>query len=182
MGVVVVGVTGATRCGKGRVSTALSAILGGAEVVKQDKFWFRRWRSPTGEPSEEEPECTDFAKFVQKIQKAKEAAAFSGRRFVIAEGFSMLHDASVRALLGPIHMLEISREECIRRRSAPKGPLNPRPINAGRVATVVWPAHERHCSASIDPLGNRVQRHAEPSTEAEMAAIVSQILAPLLAE
>ena len=90
-------------------------------------------------PSEEEPECTDFAKFAQKIQKAKEAAAASGRRFVIAEGFQLLHDASVRALLGPIHMLELSRAECIRRRSAPVGQLNPNPIDAGRMETVVWP-------------------------------------------
>ena len=133
-------------------------------------------------PSEEEPECTDFAKFAQKIQKAKEAAAVSGRRFVIAEGFQLLHDASVRALLGPIHMLELSRAECIRRRSAPVGQLNPNPIDAGRMETVVWPAHERHCSISIDPLGNRVQRHAAPSTEAEVDAIVGQILAPLLAD
>lgn len=40
---------------------------------------------------------------------------------------------------------------------------------------MVWPAHERHCTTSIDPLGARVQRHAAPSTDAEVAAIVNKI-------
>lgn len=124
--VVVIGVTGATRCGKGRVSAALSEELREAAVVGQDRFWCQHWRCPiTGVLSDEEPQCTDMAKFAQEIQKAKEVAAASGRRFVIAEGFTLLHDASIRALLGPIHMLELSKDECIRRRSASTPPTHP---------------------------------------------------------
>ena len=37
-GVVVIGITGCTRCGKGRVSQALAELLG-ADIVGQDLFW-----------------------------------------------------------------------------------------------------------------------------------------------
>lgn len=183
--VVVIGITGATRCGKGRVSKALAETLGNVAVVGQDAYWFRPWPdAATGEPSAEEPECTDHAKFAENIQEATAAAAAaSGARFVIAEGFQLLHDASVRALLGPIHLLELSRDECICRRSAPRDELrNPNPINAGEMERVVWPAHLRYCTASVDPLGARVRRHVAPSTDDEVAATVSQILASLPAE
>ena len=176
--VVVIGVTGATRCGKGRVSTALSAALGGAAIVSQDQYWFRQWQDPVSQLSEEEPECTDHVKFAQAIQEAKVAASKTGPPLVIAEGFQLLHHASVRALLlGPIHMLELTRDECIRRRSAPRGKLNPNPVDVSKMKSVGWPAHERHRALSIDPLGVRVQRHAAPSTDSEVAAIVDQITA-----
>ena len=35
----VIGITGCTRCGKGRVSEALSAALGGVQIVGQDSHW-----------------------------------------------------------------------------------------------------------------------------------------------
>eukprot|EP01044_Picomonas_judraskeda_P005300 COSAG03_NODE_497_length_7415_cov_2.348004_3_plen_224_part_00 len=47
---------------------------------------------------------------------------------------------------------------------------------------IVWPAFLRHCTASVDPLGARVRRHVAPSTDDEVAATVSQILASLPAE
>ena len=173
--VVVIGITGATRCGKGRVSKVLSEALGNAAVVGQDAFWVRDWRdAATGQVSQDEPECTDHAAFARAI----EVAATMGARFVIAEGFQLLHDASVRALLGPIHLLELSRAECIRRRSAPRDGLrNPIPIDTRKMEGMVWPAHERYCAASVDPLGARVERHAAPSTDAEVAATVARIVA-----
>eukprot|EP01043_Picozoa_sp_COSAG02_P012773 COSAG02_NODE_501_length_21049_cov_34.002768_2_plen_803_part_00 len=182
--VIVIGITGPTRCGKGRVSKALAETLGNVAVVGQDAHWFRPWPdAATGEASAEEPECTDHAKFAEKIQEATAAAAASGARFVIAEGYQLLHDASVRALLGPIHWLQISRDECIRRRSAPRDELrNPHPIDATKMKRVVWPAYLRYCTASVDPLGARVRRHVGPSTEDEVAATVSQILASLPVE
>jgi hypothetical protein len=182
--VVVIGITGATRSGKGRVSEALSKALGNATVVGQDKFWLCSRQRPdvvTGEMSSEEPECINHVRFARETQQATAAAAAeSGRRFVIAEGFQLLHDDSVQALLGPIHLLELSRAECIRRRSASRDKLrNPRPIDASKMERVVWPAYERYCAASVVPLGARVARHAAPSTDAEVAAIVRQIVASL---
>ncbi len=174
---IVIGITGATRSGKGRVSRALALALGGATIVGQDKFWFRPWPdAATGELSEEEPECTNHSIFAEKIQEA----IASGARFVIAEGFLLLHDASVRALLGPIHLLELSRDECIRRRSAPRDEhRNPNPINAMKMKEVVWPAYLRHCAASINPLGARVVRHEAPTTDGDVEATVGKILASL---
>ena len=55
---VVIGITGCTRCGKGRVAAALSEKLGGVEIVGQDNFWLGPRPDPSGQMSDEEPACT----------------------------------------------------------------------------------------------------------------------------
>ena len=168
---VVIGITGCTRCGKGRVAAALSEKLGGVEIVGQDNFWQGPRPDPSGQMSDEEPACTDNAAFAREI----ETAARKAQRYVIAEGFQLLHDASVRALLGPVHFLDLGRDECIRRRAQPRGPHNPHPISKEKLAAVVWPAHERHMAAAVDPLGARVTRHPAPATDAQVGAIAEAI-------
>ena len=126
--VVVIGLTGCTRSGKSRVARALEARLGRnprVAVVGQDAFWSRsvRVRLPSGGEwsSDEEPQCTDHAKFACAIEAAVAAGRGRGdggggtrrsaRRdvvVVVAEGFQLLHDARVRELLsGPIVLFEV---------------------------------------------------------------------------
>ena len=80
--VPVIGITGATRSGKGWVSSAVSAALGGVTVVGQDSFWRGPRRSPNGKLSQEEPECTDHAAFAaavrQACRQAKDSSTLDG--------------------------------------------------------------------------------------------------------
>lgn len=62
---VVIGITGPSRCGKGRVVEMLTHMLEGrVAVIGQDHFWRRACRItlPNGQTrmSEEEAECHDF--------------------------------------------------------------------------------------------------------------------------
>lgn len=96
---------------------------------------------PSGETvqSDEEPGCTDHQAFAEQIRTAK--AAFP---VVIVEGYVLLHSPEVRELLTHVWLLEMSPEQCIARRSAPRGVLNPNPITADKCQRLVWPAYERY--------------------------------------
>lgn len=223
--VIVIGITGASRCGKGWVSGELRNKLGldPSAVVGQDNFFkgMVQVTTPKGKSvkSAEEPECQDHVKFGQAIQSAmqnalalphcakscgrlvypgyasccKTCATSGGTKHeqfcnercagkhpavVIAEGFKLVHDASVLGLLTHVFLLDLNEAECIKRRCSCKDPkLNPRPIPESEVREVLWPAHDRYVKASVDPLvkAGRIQSFAAPSTDAQVAVIVDSI-------
>ena len=187
----VIGITGCSRSGKSWVAKALAERLAlpGERVVGQDVHW--RHAVPVSLAdgrsvnSEEEPECTDHPAFARAIEVAAiggggaAAAGTGGQSVVIAEGFQLVHDATVTSLLtGPIFYLEMSREECIRRRTAPPGGAAPNanPLSLADCEQLVWPAHERYLERSVLPLGARVVRLQAPSTPGEVAALVDLIV------
>lgn len=188
---LVVGITGSTRSGKSWVAKLLAKRLGMPRggIVEQDSFWCRavRVRTPEGEEliSEEEPDCTDHGAFAAAIQHAAEnpenascgagEGITGGRGCVIAEGFQLLHDERVPRLLDHVFFLELGREDCIARRSAPRGALNPNPMSKKKCEALVWPAHERYVEEKVRPLGGRVNWMKAPTSPEEAAALVDAI-------
>ena len=193
--VVVIGITGCTRCGKGRVSRALSRRLGDTVIVCQDDYWIGAVAvtTPDGNSvtSDEQPECTDHLGFAAAIEDAiKRAAATAGGRdhtvfgVVIAEGFQLLHHERVRDLIGPMptYLLELSKEECIRRRAQPvHASLKPHPISESHMVAVVWPAYEAYHTQSVAPLfaEGRVVCMPSPETDEDVETIVERICADM---
>merc|ERR1740129_196776 len=180
---VVIGITGCTRSGKSRLAKALQQRLAvpGSAVIGQDGFWQRAVQvtTPVGRQviSEEEPECTDSDAFVAAIQEAvgEAAAAGKGRPCVIVEGFQLVHDPRVPALLDHLFFIDLSRQECVERRSAPSGPRNPNPMTVDECENLVWPAHERYLQNKLGPLGERVCRLKSPGTSAELDTLVETV-------
>jgi len=180
--VIVVGITGCSRSGKSWVAKELRALLGSCQIVGQDSYWVRPWQvTVDGKQvtSEEEPECTDHDAFASAIASASAAAAkgFDGSKSgcVIAEGFQLVFDAKVVPLLDYIFLLEISREDCIARRSAPRNVHNSNPLSPWACEHLVWPGHERYLRDSVEPLGDKVRRLAGPKTAEDTAALVATI-------
>jgi len=177
----VLGITGCTRSGKSRVAEGLRVHLGlpAESIVGQDQFWSRavRLRLPTGQEvvSEEEPECTDHGAFADAIRAAISTAALHTPTCVIAEGFQLLHDTQVLGLLDHVFFLDLDRDECIARRSAPRSSRNPNPMSSTKCETLVWPAHERYVESKVSPLGSRVQWLKPPSSADDVSKVVEAI-------
>jgi len=95
---------------------------------------------------------------------------------VIAEGFQLLYDKRVVDILDHMFLLEIGSEECIRRRSAQRGPHNGNPLSLWKCENLLWPAHERYLESSVAPLGDKVQRIPGPSSAEDVAAIAKSIV------
>eukprot|EP00931_Biecheleriopsis_adriatica_P116231 TRINITY_DN91902_c0_g1_i1.p1 TRINITY_DN91902_c0_g1~~TRINITY_DN91902_c0_g1_i1.p1 ORF type:complete len:335 (+),score=55.22 TRINITY_DN91902_c0_g1_i1:64-1068(+) len=148
----VIGITGPTRCGKGRVVKMVTAILERekgwnskqVKIIGQDDFWRKPIEivKPDGAifHSEEEAECHDFDQFLKTIELA---LAQEEVRVVIVEGFTIVHDARVARLCDNIFLLDVSRENTILRRSAQHA-HNPNPKPRTYCEEVIWPAHERY--------------------------------------
>ena len=103
---------------------------------------------------------------------------------VIAEGFQLLHHERVRDLIGPMptYLLELSKEECIRRRAQPvHASLNPHPISESHMVAVVWPAYEAYHTQSVAPLfaEGRVVCMPSPETDEDVETIVERICADM---
>merc|ERR1712146_199618 len=98
---------------------------------------------------------------------------------VIAEGFQLVHSPRVTKLLtGPIYYLALGKQDARARRTQPRSrTLNPNPLSGKDFDELLWPAHERYLKASIEPLGERVMRVAAPGSEAEVDALVLEVLA-----
>ena len=77
--------------------------------------------------------------------------------FVIVEGFQLVHNPRVAALLDLIFLLELDKAEARLRRTQPRdGTLNPNPLQPRDFDDVLWPAHERYMKEKVTPLGVRV--------------------------
>jgi len=181
---VVIGITGCTRSGKSRLAQAIrdELRLPQSSVVAQDAFWSHavlvQASSGAEVVSEEEPECTDNTLFAAALQEAIAAAVplpGRGRGCVIAEGFQLLHDDRVAGLLDYVFFIDLSRQECITRRSAPRGPSNPNPMSMEQCELLVWPAHERYVRDSIAPLRERIRWLAPPGEPSSLAKVAEEI-------
>ncbi|CAJ1398137.1 unnamed protein product [Effrenium voratum] len=161
---VVIGLSGATRCGKSRLAQMLAEepwackSLKGAVVIHQDSSWRRcvQVQLPDGteRKSQDDPSCTDNEKFVREIREARSRACA-----VIVEGFQLVHSAEVRELLTHIFHIDLTKEECHKRRTGRyHEQLNPNPVSAEEFEKLIWPAHERYMAESISPLGDAVLR------------------------
>lgn len=180
---VVIGLTGASRCGKSWVAKDLAEAfsLPHGCIVGQDSYWKRsmRVRLPDGRDvmSDEEPACVDNGKFVDAVERAITTATGQGQKVVIVDGFQLLHDPLIPPLLHQIWLLDLDEHECIQRRSAPRGPLNRHPMSRKQCKELLWPAHERYLQQSVAPLEaqGRILKVAAPSNKAEVADIVQRI-------
>ena len=183
--VVVIGISGPTRSGKSSLARALASRLGvdPEAIVCQDSFWRRAVQVTTESGtifSEEEPACTDHGAFAQAIQRAVESvqvatassSAAAPPAVVIAEGFQLLHDARVRDQLSkPFVVLDLTREQCIQRRSAPRSasfatPRSPQHTTHGH-ASWTCPDHARYstgarCLSNLVLYAPHVRIHAGP--------------------
>jgi len=175
----VIGITGATRCGKGWVVSALTAAIENINktyrIVEQEKHWFQacqvniRGQTRT---SEEEPECTNHENFAEAIKENK-----ANCDIVIAEGFQLVHDDRVTALLDSIFLIEIDQDESRKRRTQPRdATLNPNPLKPEDFDDLCWPSHERYMKEKVTPLGQRVVKLRGPTDQTERDALVQQIL------
>lgn len=150
---MLVGISGATRCGKGSLSKGIKHRLGEVAshlrvaVVGQDRFFDQRARSklvkdgqaPTMEHAWEHTASIDFAKFVKAVQ---DACATSD--VVIVEGYRAFHESglllkkntTLTAAMKLRFWLEISENTCRMRRMATKA------VNTKVFDEALWPLHE----------------------------------------
>eukprot|EP00040_Diaphanoeca_grandis_P021160 m.112724 g.112724 ORF g.112724 m.112724 type:complete len:210 (+) comp28214_c0_seq5:327-956(+) len=199
----VIGITGCTRSGKSvvgkRVAQRLSTAQLNVPVICQDSFYKRKVTITLQSglnvgktvKSSEEPECTDYDTFTQHISESITETAdchnlidskFSPlKSFVIVEGHQLLWDERVRNLLTfPVFLLEITKEEGCRRRTAPQTQLNPKPQSFDHFNTVTWPSFEKYLINVIDPLGDRVYRINSSQlhkNDVEIDKVVTEIVA-----
>lgn len=134
----------------------------------------------------EEPECTDHVAFAKAIEHAIQTVKSNNlplnRRVVIAEGYQLLYAEAVRKLLSfPVILLELSRQECITRRSQRRSSLNRDPLSVREIKRIVWPAHLRYLQTSIDTLSQgAVHRFPSPSTheqsQTEVEVLADKVL------
>merc|ERR1712232_449824 len=100
---VVIGITGASRCGKGWVSKgliqALKATGKTATIVGQSEFWLPPNTEDQRRRSEDDPESTNHESFAAAIVEKTRT-----HDVVIAEGSQLLHHARVMALLKHIFL------------------------------------------------------------------------------
>jgi len=175
----VIGITGVSRCGKGWVTHGLTAAIDKAnkagDFVGQEEFWLQacqvnvRGQTRT---SEDEPGCTNNEGFAEAI-KAKKAE----KDIIIAEGFQLLQDDRVTALLDSIFLIELDQDEARKRRTQPRdAKLNPNPLKPEDFDDLLWPAHERYMKEKVTPLGQRVIKLRSPTNQTECDALVHQIL------
>eukprot|EP01047_Picozoa_sp_COSAG01_P033071 COSAG01_NODE_2418_length_7734_cov_8.527570_4_plen_1691_part_00 len=186
---VVIGITGCTRSGKSWAASVLRDHLSSdgvpCTIICQDSFWSRavdvQRDNGSVVSSKEEPQCFDHAAFALAIEQAIRTARLqSPAGIVIAEGIQLMHDPRTRELLsGPVYLLELERDECTRRRTAPRdSKLNPTPTSVEYCLEVVWPAYQLYLEKSVSQ-SSTVQRLTAPTGSAEMETIVAQLHAEL---
>eukprot|EP01083_Nonionella_stella_P117939 351905_1 len=127
--VIVIGIGGATRSGKGTLARKLYKELGGKDVcysLCQDYFFDRKVIYEELDGNWEDPRALNHDAYLSKInetiEKAKQCVlqATNNKRYVILEGFLLFHDERLVELLDHKFWLEISKKhvmigECARR-------------------------------------------------------------------
>jgi len=188
---VVIGISGCTRSGKSWLSGTIAKQRAAAgldcSAIHQDDFWEREVvvidAHGKERKSEEEPECTNFAALAATLRAAivpcgdvSAASPSPESHMIIVEGFNVLHDPAIVALLDVIVVLDLDYDEAKRRRTAPRSGLNPNPLSLEVFDAVVWPQHVRYVAASVDTLGRRAQHYAAPSHETDVNRIAVEVL------
>ena len=177
---IVVGISGCSRSGKGRLAKALKASLeakGDREVaiVGQDSYW-------------KGPRYSEHAGRMSDAFAAMIAEKSATHSIVIAEGFQLLHSEKVRSLLTHCYHLELDKETAKYRRTQAKDHFyNPNPLSAVDFEELLWPAHERYVKESVEAMGEQAERlkgmHLglkAPSTQEEVDELVKQVVQSVL--
>ena len=123
--------------------------------------------------SSEEPACINHERFAAAVREA--AGAAEQRTVVVAEGYQLLRTPGVAEMLDAVLLLELALEDCVARRSAPEGLLNPKACDADYVRNIAWPAHERYMQECVEPLGARVQRLPSPDSGPAALAVAREV-------
>eukprot|EP01083_Nonionella_stella_P117938 351903_1 len=127
--VIVIGIGGATRSGKGTLARKLYKELGGKDVcysLCQDYFFDRKVIYEELDGNWEDPRALNHDAYLSKInetiEKAKQCVlqATNNKRYVILEGFLLFHDERLVELLDHKFWLEISKKTCHDRRMRTK--------------------------------------------------------------
>jgi uridine kinase len=176
---IVIGLSGVCRSGKGWVSDgllqAVEATGKTATIISQDDYWFQACQVKVrgqNRTSEDEPECSNHEEFAAVIKESTTAYDI-----VIAEGFHLVHDPSVTALLNHIFLIELDRDEARQRRTQPRdGRQDPSPIKPEDFDDLLWPAHERYMKDKVAPLGARVVQLQSPADRTQRDELVHRIM------
>eukprot|EP00995_Heteronema_vittatum_P003505 NODE_1529_length_947_cov_336.782851_g1066_i0.p1 GENE.NODE_1529_length_947_cov_336.782851_g1066_i0~~NODE_1529_length_947_cov_336.782851_g1066_i0.p1 ORF type:complete len:228 (-),score=17.70 NODE_1529_length_947_cov_336.782851_g1066_i0:263-880(-) len=173
-GITVIGLTGASRSGKSVLAARLrdhlvqrfgqDTVL---RVIGLDNFYKHAVQTPEGR-SEEHPDTVDHERAFQTVltalygrgQPVPGESNFdptAKQRYLIVEGFISFHDRRLVALMDAKIYMRLSQEECIARRSAPRGPYNRNPQSVEYCKKILWPAHVDYVSKSVTPLGPQVK-------------------------
>lgn len=187
--VTVLGITGCSRSGKSRLSQVLKTQANiyfsetcEVRIICQDNFWFRRI-----EGSEEHIDCTNWDAFYEAVSSiyselVEDSQRHFRRGYLIIEGFQAFHDYRIVALMDCMVYLELSKEECIARRSAPQSEHHCNPQSAAYCEKHVWPSHEEYVQRSVEPYSCRIiMMNAIKSVE-DMAEEVAYCLRNVNAE
>eukprot|EP00746_Dinoflagellata_sp_MGD_P160781 gnl/MRDRNA2_/MRDRNA2_87688_c0_seq1.p1 gnl/MRDRNA2_/MRDRNA2_87688_c0~~gnl/MRDRNA2_/MRDRNA2_87688_c0_seq1.p1 ORF type:complete len:240 (+),score=48.74 gnl/MRDRNA2_/MRDRNA2_87688_c0_seq1:109-720(+) len=161
--VTAIAISGPSRSGKTRLATLLRERLGAeiCTVLSQDAFWrSQRTRMVNGvrKISDEEVTCTDWKAFEAAVAKLISQQEASGKtdvkkqkRYVIIEGFQVLHCDKTAEYFDAEFHLDIDKEEVIARRSAAASAARPNPHRKPRqyCQEILWPAHVEYVERSV---------------------------------
>ena len=153
---VVIGISGASRCGKGTLSGNLKTEIRKrtglrVAVVGQDAFaTLQSRRCPEASPRGARWEYTDSIDFHAFVADVRHQC--SRNDVVIVEGFRAFHESGIpfagsRSLNGSMHLriwLEVSRETCYERRMATTR------VSRALFNQALWPCHESYREEVFD--------------------------------
>eukprot|EP00935_MAST-01C_sp_MAST-1C-sp1_P002247 g2247.t1 len=133
--VLLIGISGATRSGKSTLAHKLQSWACAhlhddeIQVIHQDAFFKLK-------SAKEKPDALDIDSFVSAIDEAMRSAhAAEGKKIVIVEGFLAFHDEALSSRFDLQVWLDISKNECQKRRFATK------PVTEKYFEETIWPAY-----------------------------------------
>ena len=129
--VIVIGISGATRSGKGTLSRKLLNELGGATMCTnlcQDSCFDTSVIYGELKGNWEDPRALNHDAFLGRVQEAIKKAKIPQEpesdshsvHYVILEGFLLFHDERIVQLLDHVFWLELSKDVCHSRRMSTK--------------------------------------------------------------
>lgn len=140
--IIIVGISGATRSGKGTLAKKMYYELGGKENciwLCQDGFFLYNKIYDELNGNWEDPRALDHDAFLAKIKKAidnlKSKEDKEKTKYIVLEGFLLFYDKRIVELLDYKIWMNISRKVCYHRRMTTK-PVKPEYFDKN-----LWPGH-----------------------------------------
>ncbi|ETO29874.1 hypothetical protein RFI_07247 [Reticulomyxa filosa] len=142
--VIVIGISGATRSGKGTLARNLVTYIGEEHClcICQDKFFDVEKIYAKLDGNWEIPEALKPEEFLKQISKMidSQKAKKSGKKYVIIEGFLAFTDSRICNLLDVMFWLDINKEVCYQRRMTTKR------VPHDYFEQYLWPGHLQYKS------------------------------------